>query len=333
MWDRLFIDLHAATMRPGRDEQTALADAAIGVTEDRIAWVGRRDELPGSPEQLAVDVVRFGGRWVTPGLVDCHTHLVFAGSRSDELKARLEGASYEEIARQGGGILATVRATRQASDDQLLAASRRRCRALMDEGVTTVEVKSGYGLTVRDELRLLRIARRLGELEPIRVTTTLLGAHAHPPEYAHDLDAYVEVVCSEMIPAARVEGLADAVDVFCENIGFTIDQTRRIFEAARSSGLPVKLHAEQLSRMGGAELAAEHRALSADHLEWLDDAGVEAMAEAGTVAVLLPGAFHTLRETRRPPVVTLRERGVPMALATDCNPGTSPTTALLTMPR
>lgn len=331
MWDRLFIDVHAATLRPEHDAYGTIRDAAVGVSGDRITWVGPRSELGAAPSSLAIEIVQLEGAWMTPGLVDCHTHLVFGGSRVDEFEARLRGESYAAIAKAGGGIRSTVAATRAASDAELLRSAQRRCRALMSEGVTTVEIKSGYGLTVHDELRMLRVARRLGEIEPIRVTTTLLGAHATPPEYEDDLDGYVDVVCNEMIPAARVEGLADAVDAFCETIGFSVEQVGRVLDAARANGLPVKVHAEQLSALGGASLAAAHHARSADHLEYVDAAGVEAMAEAGTVAVLLPGAFHTLRETKLPPIDAFRRCGVPMALATDCNPGSSPTTALLFM--
>lgn len=261
---------------------------------------------------------------LTPGLVDCHTHLVYAGNRAGEFEQRLEGASYEEIARAGGGILSSVRATRAASEDELIAASLPRLDALLADGVTTVEIKSGYGLTVESELKMLRVARRLGELRPVRVLTTLLGAHALPPEYAGRADDYVSLVCDEMIPTAAAEGLADAVDVFCEGIGFSPAQCERIYQAAKAHGLAIKAHAEQLSNLGGSALAARYGALSADHIEYLDEAGVRAMAEAGTVAVLLPGAFHVLRETQLPPIELLRQHNVPMAVASDANPGTSP---------
>ncbi|MBE0490454.1 MAG: imidazolonepropionase [Halomonas sp.] len=264
------------------------------------------------------------GGVMTPGLVDCHTHLVFGGSRADEFEARLEGVSYEEIARRGGGILSTVTATREASEDELLALARPRLEALIADGVTTVEIKSGYGLTVEDELKMLRVARRLGEALPVRVVTTLLGAHALPPEFKDDSDGYIDLVCERMIPAAAAEGLADAVDVFCEKIAFSVAQCERVFEAAEAHGLPIKAHAEQLSHLGGTAMAARHGALSADHIEYLDDAGIAALREAGSVAVILPGAFHTLRETQLPPIAALREAGVPMAVATDANPGSSP---------
>ncbi|NAO97553.1 imidazolonepropionase [Halomonas sp. MG34] len=264
------------------------------------------------------------GGVMTPGLVDCHTHLVFGGARADEFEARLEGASYEDIARRGGGILSTVLATREASEQTLFNAALPRLKALVEEGVTTVEIKSGYGLDVANELKMLRVARRLGEELPVRVFTTLLGAHALPPEYQNNSDGYIELVCNEMIPAAAAEGLADAVDVFCEKIAFSVAQCERVFKAAQAHGLPIKAHAEQLSNLGGTAMAARHGALSADHIEYLDDAGIAAMREAGSVAVILPGAFHTLRETQQPPIAGLREAGVPMAVATDANPGSSP---------
>ncbi|MFM5892939.1 MAG: imidazolonepropionase, partial [Novosphingobium sp.] len=269
------------------------------------------------------------GRLVTPALIDAHTHLVHAGNRAREFELRLEGASYEEIARAGGGIVSTMRATRAASEDELVDAALPRLDALLGEGVGTIEVKSGYGLELDTELKMLRAARRLGALRPVRVVTTFLGAHALPPEFAGDPDGYIDLVCERMIPAVAVEKLADAVDGFCEGIGFTPAQIERVFAAAQAHGLPVKLHAEQLSNLGGAALAARYGALSADHLEHLDHAGVAAMAAAGTVAMLLPGAYYFCRETQLPPIATLRDAGVPIALATDCNPGTSPLTSLL----
>lgn len=264
------------------------------------------------------------GGVITPGLIDCHTHLVFGGQRADEFEARLEGASYTDIAKAGGGILSTVRATRAASENELVALATPRLEALIADGVTTVEIKSGYGLTVADELKMLRAARRLGQQLPVHVVTTLLGAHTVPPEFQHDSDGYIDLVCERMIPAASAEGLVDAVDVFCETIAFSVAQCERVFAAAKAHDLPVKIHAEQLSNMGGAMAAAGMGALSADHVEHLDAAGVAAMRSAGTVAVLLPGAFLTLRDTQAPPIQALRDAGVPMAVATDGNPGTSP---------
>lgn len=264
------------------------------------------------------------GGVITPGLIDCHTHLVFGGQRADEFEQRLEGASYADIARAGGGIISTVRATRGASENELFERAAPRLQALIADGVTTVEIKSGYGLTVADELKMLRVARRLGDAYPVHVVTTLLGAHAIPPEYADNSDAYIDLVCNEMIPAAVDENLVDAVDVFCEHIAFSVAQCERVFAAAQRHRLPIKAHAEQLSNMNGAAAAARHGALSADHIEYLDEAGIRAMKEAGSVAVLLPGAFHTLRETQYPPVDGLRQHGVPMAIATDGNPGSSP---------
>lgn len=295
---------------------------AVLVVAGQVAglWPEHSFDLGQAPG--AVEVGR--GGVMTPGLVDCHTHLVYAGQRADEFELRLEGASYAEIAKAGGGIISTVRATRGASEEELLAQARPRLQALMDDGVTTVEIKSGYGLSVADELKMLRVARRLGEVLPVRVTTTLLGAHALPPEFAADSDGYIDLVCDTMIPAAVDEGLADAVDVFCENIAFTPQQCERVFQAAKRHGLGIKVHAEQLSNQGASALGARYGALSADHIEFLDEAGVCAMAEAGTVATLLPGAFHTLRETQLPPIDLLRRYGVPMALASDANPGTSP---------
>jgi imidazolonepropionase len=269
-----------------------------------------------------------GGSWLTPGLIDCHTHIVHAGNRSDEFEARLNGATYEDIARAGGGIMSTVRATRAASEDELLRQSLPRVLSLLAEGVTTIEIKSGYGLTLASEAAMLRAARRIGRELPVNVSTTFLGAHALPPEFAGRADDYIDEVCKMIAPLAS-EGLADAVDVFCERIGFSYEQTERVFKAAQAHGLPVKLHAEQLSDQRGAELTARYKGLSADHLEHLSASGIEAMAAAGTVAVLLPGAYYFLRDTTPPPVAALREAGVKMAVATDCNPGTSPMTSLL----
>jgi len=324
--DRLVVNVQLATMQPGTP-YGAIPDGALAIENGRVAWVGKRAALPG--ELSAREELDGRGGWLTPGLIDCHTHLVYAGNRAGEFEQRLAGVSYEAIARSGGGIMGTMRATRQASEEELTAMSIPRLRRLLDEGVTTIEIKSGYGLDTATELKLLRVAKRLGEICSVDVRTTLLAAHALPPEYAGRSDAYIALVCDEIVPAAARANLADAVDVFCERIGFSPAETRRVFEAARAQGLRAKLHADQLSDSGGAALAAEFSALSADHLEYSNDAGIAALARAGTVAVLLPGAFYCLRETRLPPIAALRERGVPIAIATDCNPGTSPVTSLL----
>jgi imidazolonepropionase len=326
-FDRLWVNARLARLGEGTSGLDAVERGAVGSVGGRIAFAGPMDELPAGAD--AAERIDCEGRWITPGLIDCHTHLVFAGDRAAEFEMRLAGASYEEIARAGGGIVSTVRATRAATEDELVAATLPRLDALLAEGVTTVEVKSGYGLDLGTEARALRAARRLGGERPVSVATTFLGAHALPPEAGGDKDAYVDLVCRGMIPAVARDGLADAVDAFCEGIAFSPEQVARVFAAARAAGLPVKLHADQLSNLGGARLAAEHGALSADHLECTDEDGVAAMARAGTVAVILPGAFYTLRETRRPPVEAFRRAGVPMAVATDCNPGTSPMTSVL----
>jgi len=299
-----------------------LDHAAISIRDGRIEWLGPMREAP----PIEADRLDVEGALVTPGLIDCHTHLVYAGDRSDEFERRLKGVTYEEIARSGGGIMSTVRATRAASEAQLRRESQRRVEALASQGVTTVEIKSGYGLELASELKCLRVARSLGEGRA-RIVTTLLAAHAVPPEFSGRADDYVAHICSEIIPAVAREKLADAVDAFCEGIAFSPAQTRSVFECARRHGLRVKLHADQLSNLGGAALAAEFNALSADHLEHTDEAGLDALLEAGTVAVLLPGAFYYLRETKLPPIEALRQRAIPIAIATDCNPGTSPITS------
>jgi imidazolonepropionase len=326
--DTLWSNVHLATldMASGYGE---IEDAAIAVSNGRIAWLGPRADLPRG---LQAAVTHDGnGGWLTPGLIDCHTHLVWAGSRAQEFEQRLQGASYTDIAAQGGGILATVHATRAASEQALFAQSAQRLRTLLDEGVTSVEIKSGYGLDLASERRCLAVARRLGREHRVHVATTFLGAHAVPTEYAGRADTYIAMLATEMLPALHAEHLVDAVDGYCEPLAFTPAQLRRLFAAARALGLPVKLHAEQLSDSGGAALAAEVGALSADHLEYVNDAGLAAMAQAGTVAVLLPGAYYALRETRAPPVAAMRRLGIPMAVATDCNPGTSPCASPLLM--
>jgi len=326
--EAIWVNARVATMVAGPD-YGAIHDGAIAVRGGRIDWVGARADLPAALRTAATTEHDAGGRWITPGLIDCHTHLVYAGSRAGEFEQRLNGTSYEAIARAGGGIRATVAATRAASETALLDASKPRLKALAAEGVTTVEIKSGYGLETGAEAKMLRVARALGNALPVTVRTSFLGAHALPPEFDGRADAYIDEVCERMLPEVARAGLVDAVDAFCERIGFSAAQTERMFEAARRLGLPVKLHAEQLSNQGGARLAARYGALSADHVEYIEEEDVVAMARAGTVAVLLPGAFYFLRETRVPPVELLRRHGVAMAVATDCNPGTSPMTSLL----
>jgi imidazolonepropionase len=372
MWDTLWVDANLATMTPGKP-YGAIERGAVAAKDGRIVWVGFAADLPKPPDELAHDVRRCEGGWITPGFVDCHTHLVFGGDRAREFELRLQGASYEEIARDGGGIVSTVAATRAASREELVESAGRRLAGLTREGVTTVEIKSGYGLDLETELKMLEAAKALetyrslppcgggvgeggradarpsqaqaqsvrpppptpapqgggGESQHMRVKRTFLGLHALPPEFKDDRAAYVQLVADVMIPAIAAAGAADAVDAFCENIGFTADEVDYVFSAAREHGLDVKLHAEQLSNQHGAALAARHQALSADHLEYLDDAGIAVMAKSGTVAVLLPGAFYFLREKQLPPIDALRKAGVHMAVASDCNPGTSPMTSPL----
>ncbi|WP_042273202.1 imidazolonepropionase [Paraburkholderia heleia] len=314
---------------PHGDPGHVVENAAIAVEDGKVAWLGAAAELPMPFAEWPCEDL--GGAWVTPGLVDCHTHLVYGGQRADEFAQRLAGVSYEAIARQGGGIVSTVRATRAADEAALFAQSATRLEALLAEGVTAVEIKSGYGLDLASERKMLRVARQLGDRYPVTVRTTFLGAHALPPEFAGRADDYIDEVCERMLPALADEGLVDAVDVFCERIGFSLAQSERVFEAAARRKLAVKMHAEQLSNSGGAALAARHGALSADHLEFLDEAGVAAMKQAGTVAVLLPGAYYFIRETQLPPLDLLRRYAVPIAISTDSNPGTSPATSLLLM--
>ncbi|RWK35516.1 imidazolonepropionase [Mesorhizobium sp.] len=303
-------------------------DGAIAARDGLIVYAGPEADMPGALLQDA-EIVDCKGRWITPGLIDCHTHLVHASNRANEFEMRLAGATYEEVTRAGGGIVSSVGALRAASPDELVAQSLPRLDALIAEGVTTVEIKSGYGLDLENEKKSLRAARLLGENRPVAVTTSFLGAHALPPEANGDKDAFVDLVANEILPAVAAEGLADAVDGFCEGIAFSPDQISRVFDAAKAAGLPVKLHADQLSNLHGAELAARYGALSADHLEYTDEAGAAAMARAGTVATILPGAYYFIRETKKPPIGLFRQHGVRMAVATDCNPGTSPLTSLL----
>lgn len=310
---------------------THVPDACIATEGSRIAWAGPRAELPSHYQAQARQTHNLNGALVMPGLVDCHTHLVFGGHRAEEFALRLSGASYEEIARRGGGIVSTVRATRAASEDELFTAALRRLDAMIAEGVTALEIKSGYGLDLPTERKMLRVARRLAQARPVSIRTTFLGAHALPPEYAGRADAYIDHVCHDMLPQLVSEGLVDAVDVFCEGIGFNLAQSERMLQAAQHHGLNIRIHAEQLSLLGGAALAARYKALSADHLEYLDEDGVMAMRDAGMVAVLLPGAYYFIRETQLPPVELLRTHQVPIAISTDCNPGTSPNTSLLQM--
>jgi imidazolonepropionase len=326
-FDRIWLNARLATVREDLPGLGVIEDGVVAARGGRIAFAGNRSDLALDVD--AIERIDCAGRWITPGLVDCHTHLVFGGNRAHEFELRLQGASYEEIARAGGGIVSTVAATRASSEAELVAGALPRLDALIGEGVTTLEIKSGYGLNTETEMRQLSAARALGDKRPVAIKTSFLGAHALPPEADGDKDRYIDLVCREMLPAVAQAGLADAVDAFMEGIAFSGEQTTRVFRAAKVLGLPVKLHADQLSNLGGAALAAEFSALSADHLEHTDEAGVAAMARAGTVAVLLPGAFYFIRETKKPPVQLFRTHGVKMALATDCNPGSSPLTSLL----
>ena len=319
-------NISAATMQ-SHGPYGLIENAAIVIENGLIAWVGQAGEIP--PQFAKFEAIDGQGRLVTPALVDCHTHVVFGGNRAREFEMRLQGASYEEVARAGGGIVSTVAATRNATEAQLLAEALPRVDALLREGVTTLEIKSGYGLDQKTELSMLRVARQIEDVRDIRVKTSYLGAHAIPPEYKGRSDAYIQEVCIPTLRVAHAEGLVDAVDGFCEGIAFSVEEIAQVFEVAVSLGIPVKLHAEQLSNLGGAKLAASFNALSADHLEYLDEAGVVAMKQAGTVAVILPGAFYTLREKQAPPIELLRKHNVPMAVSTDCNPGSSPLTSLL----
>jgi imidazolonepropionase len=323
--DSVWRGAHLATMKEGR--YSIIKDAAIGVVDGRIAWLGEADLLPKYQAQQEHDL---DGGWVTPGLIDCHTHLVFGGNRAGEFEQRLNGVSYQEIAKQGGGIASSVNATREASEAELMTSATRRLKSLMADGVTTVEIKSGYGLSLDSELKMLRVATLLGQQFPVTIKRTCLAAHAMPPEY-DDKDAYIDYLCETLLPKVAALGLADAVDAFCEGIAFSTQQVARYFQKARELDLPVKIHAEQLSALGGTRMAASYQALSADHLEFMEESDVQAMAESGTVAVLLPGAFYTLKETQLPPMDLLRQYGVDIAIATDANPGTSPALSLRLM--
>ncbi|MGO2353689.1 MAG: imidazolonepropionase [Marinomonas foliarum] len=323
--DSLWRNAHVATMVNGR--YSVIENAAIGVVGGCIAWIGEAHDLPAYEAQAEHDL---GGGWVTPGLIDCHTHLVFGGNRAGEFEQRLNGVSYQEIAKQGGGIASSVKATRDASEVELIASASRRLKSLIADGVTTVEIKSGYGLSLDSELKMLSVATELGKQFPVTVKRTCLAAHAMPPEY-DDKDAYIDYLCETVLPKVAELGVADAVDAFCEGIAFSTEQVARYFKTAESLGLPVKIHAEQLSSLGGTSMASSFKALSADHIEFIEESDVKAMADSGTVAVLLPGAFFTLKETQRPPIALLRQYGVPMAIATDANPGTSPALSLRLM--
>ena len=325
---RVWRNARLATLAPGQPGLGIVERGAIAAQGGKIVYAGPESELPAAATSGA-EIIDCEGRWITPGLIDCHTHLVHAGNRANEFEMRLAGATYEEVARAGGGIVSSVKALRAASEDELVRQSLPRLDALIAEGVTTIEIKSGYGLDLDNEAKSLRAARRLGSERPVTVRTSFLGAHALPPEANGDKDAFIAKVADEMLPAIAAEGLADAVDGFCEGIAFSPEQIARVFDAARALGLPVKLHADQLSNLYGAALAARYGALSADHLEYTDEPSAAAMAQAGTVAVLLPGAFYFIREKKKPPVELFREHGVKMAVATDCNPGTSPLTSLL----
>ncbi len=322
--DLLLTDANIATMDSTIDAPYgAIENAALAIKNGEIVWLGEQSNLP-SFDAFATPTLSIKGQWLTPGLIDCHTHLIFAGSRAEEFEQRLQGVSYEQIAAQGGGIASTVKATRAADHEQLFVDAKDRLNTLLAEGVTTAEIKSGYGLDVENEIKILEVARLLNEHHPIDIKTTFLGAHALPPEYKGRADEYIDLVCTQMLEQVVANNLADAVDVFCENVGFSLAQTKQVFDAATKHNLPVKCHAEQLSNQQGAQLVAEYKGLSADHIEYLDENGVKAMAEAGTVAVLLPGAFYFLRETQLPPIDLLQKYNVPIAIASDFNPGTSP---------
>lgn len=317
-------------MDDGSNSYGAINNGALAIADGKIAWIGEQSNLPAF-DKSAVDVIDGQGKWITPGLIDCHTHIVYGSHRANEFEMRLQGASYEEIANSGGGIVSTVKATRTASAEELYDSAHKRLSALHNEGVTSLEIKSGYGLDLETEIKMLKVAKRLEENTPVTVRKTFLGAHAVPVEYKDNADAYINLVCEQMIPEIAKQNLADAVDVFCEGIGFSIEQTEAVFKAAKQYGLPVKVHAEQLSDLGGSELAAKYSALSSDHVEFLSEQGVKAMSAANMTAVLLPGAFYFLRETKLPPIELLRAHNVPMAIASDANPGSSPINSIQLM--
>jgi imidazolonepropionase len=320
-WDLLLTDVSIATMQRGAADYGTIEDGAIAISDGSLSWVGHASDLP---DKTTANTQSLAGRWATPALIDCHTHIVFGGDRAAEFEQRLQGVSYEQIARDGGGILSTVKATRAASVEELFQSAGKRLQRLAADGVATVEIKSGYGLDVDTEIKMLEVARQLGDTSDLTIRSTLLAAHSIPPEFTDDPDAYVDLICGRLIPEVAERNLADAVDAYCESIAFNAEQVSRVFEAARSAGLRVKLHADQLSDCRGAELAAEFDALSADHLEYASEKGIESLGKTGSVAVLLPGAFLTLNETQLPPIDAMRTHSVPMAVATDCNPGTSP---------
>lgn len=322
-WQTLFVNVNLATMTEGASGYGGLENGALAICDNKIAWLGKEADLP-EYDKKSVEVINGNGQWITPGLIDCHTHIVYGGNRANEFEMRLEGKSYEEIAQAGGGIVSTVKATREASEASLFVSALKRLSSMQKEGVTTVEVKSGYGLDTKNELKMLRVATELGTHVAVDIKRTFLGAHALPVEFKDDPDSYIDLVCNEMLPAVAQENLADAVDVFCEGIGFNLEQTERVFQAAKKHNLAIKVHAEQLSNLGGTELAAKYNAHSSEHIEFLDEAGVEAMATKNMVGVLLPGAFYFLRETQLPPIELMRKHGVAMAVATDANPGSSP---------
>ncbi len=330
LWQTLWLNVNLATMTDGANSYGIIEQGALAIADGKIAWLGAESDLPAY-DINKVTVIDGQGCWLTPGLIDCHTHLVYGGNRANEFELRLQGASYQEIAQAGGGIVSTVAATRTATEKELFDAALPRITALFEQGVSTIEIKSGYGLNTETEVKMLKVAGLLAQALPVTVKRTFLGAHALPVEYKDRADDYIELVCQQMLPEVAKQNLADAVDVFCEGIGFNLQQTEQVFTTAKNLALPIKVHAEQLSNLGGSELAASYQALSADHIEFLDEAGIKAMSAAGTTAVLLPGAFYFLRETQVPPIALLRKHGVAMAIATDANPGSSPIHSLQLM--